>query len=154
MINGKDIFFVQLEVYSMNFITNHSCGKVCKLLKNTNTEIHEIIKVKMQYLKKTHCVNYYQIEQPILPSTCAFATKFRKCFLLLELCHCGELSNIDKSNAFKTFKKWFLLMQMSHFTSISTQNGLTVYMKIYVIFSLEFCIIISFCKLAKQSQNF
>ena len=33
-------------------MTNHSGGKICKLLKNMNTRIHEIIKVKMQYFEK------------------------------------------------------------------------------------------------------
>ena len=74
-----------------------------------------------------------------------FMKKLRNCFRLLQLCHCDELSDVCKSNVFKIFKKRFLLMQMSHCTSIFAQDSLTVYQEIYIIDVSEFCIIIRFC---------
>ena len=78
-------------------------------------------------------------------STCVFVKKLRNCFRLLQLCHCDGLSDACKSNVFKIFKKRFLLMQMSHCTSIFAQNSLNIYQEIYIIDVLEFCIIIRFC---------
>ena len=101
---------------------------------------HQRISVKKGVLR-----NFAKFTGKHLLSTCVFATKFRNCFQLLQLCHCGGLSDVYRSNVFKIFKKRFFLMQMGHCTSIFAQNSLTVYKEIYIIDVLEFCIIIRFC---------